>query len=162
MCLCLLVSISVSEESFIVICFHDNSAIRISHNGLKDTLVAAGTEKDFQRWLEKLQLASIMQVNNSTLRQSKLILDQFEQICKRPTNCRNLHLRARRVLFNFKDVSLRTRRVISLYTLYSDSALLVLNAMEYLWTAIMPFWLSTEKKNLCCTVTVRAPVWIVR
>ena len=35
-------------------------------------------------------------------------------------------LRARRALLQFKDVPLRTRRVLSLYNVYGDSALLVL------------------------------------
>ena len=36
-------------------------------------------------------------------------------------------LRARRALLNFKDVPLRTRRALSLYKVFGDSALLVLN-----------------------------------
>ena len=50
------------------------------------------------------------------------------------------HLRARRALMLFKDVPLRTRRVLSVYNVYGNSNLLVVIA-EHLWTALMPFWL---------------------
>ena len=52
-------------------------------------------------------------------------------------------LRARRALLQFKDVLLRTRRVLSLYKVYSNSALLhvVLNGTSF---AITPFWISTD------------------
>ena len=39
----------------------------------------------------------------------------------------------------FKDVPLRTRRVLSLSKVYGDSALLILNG-----TAVMPFWFSAN------------------
>ena len=39
----------------------------------------------------------------------------------------NRELRARRALLQFKDVPLRTRKALSLYNVYGDSALLVLS-----------------------------------
>ena len=39
-------------------------------------------------------------------------------------------LRARKTLMTYKDVLLRTRRALSLYKVYGDSALLVLNGMR--------------------------------
>ena len=43
-------------------------------------------------------------------------------------------------LMMYKDVPLRTRRVLSLYKVYGDSAILVLNGTSR--TALPPFWLS--------------------
>ena len=53
-------------------------------------------------------------------------------------------LSARRALLQVKDVPLRTRRGLSPYTLYSDSARAFWFSTEHLWTAITPFWLSTN------------------
>ena len=52
--------------------------------------------------------------------------------------------RARRALSIFKDVPLTTRRVLSLYKVYGDSSLLVLNGTSLKWIVIAPFWLSTD------------------
>ena len=42
-------------------------------------------------------------------------------------------------LVQFKDVPLKTRRALSLYKFYGNSALLVLNG-----TSLTPFWLSSS------------------
>ena len=44
----------------------------------------------------------------------------------------------------FKDFPLRTRRVLSLYKVYDDSTLLVLNGTSLNSDMITPFWLSTD------------------
>ena len=46
------------------------------------------------------------------------------------------------MLLQIKDVILRTRRALLPLTLYSNSALLVLNITFF--SAIEPFWLSTD------------------
>ena len=55
-------------------------------------------------------------------------------------------VRTRRALMQVKDVPSRTKRALSLYKVYGDSALLVLNGT--LLNIIMPFWLSADDTNL--------------
>ena len=70
--------------------------------------------------------------------------------------------RTRRALTLFNGIPLRTRRALFLYTLYSDRILLVLNSlMEVLWTALMPFWLSTDNV-ICFTILVMGTIHSLR
>ena len=55
-------------------------------------------------------------------------------------------LRDRRALTLFDNVLLRTRRVLLPYTLYN--IMLFWFPTEHHWTALMPFWLSTDDMNL--------------
>ena len=55
----------------------------------------------------------------------------------------NRRVRTRRALTLFNDIPLSTRRALSPYTLYSDSALLVFKGNH--WIAIILFWLSTDE-----------------
>ena len=66
--------------------------------------------------------------------------------------------RVRRALLQFKDIPLRTRRALSLYKVYGNSALLVLT--EHLWTEITPFWLSTD--NMLYVVNNQDAAFITR
>ena len=78
-----------------------------------------------------------------------------------------VNLRARRALSLFRDVPLRTRRVLSTQTLYSDSALLVLKGSLNIDSALLALnwrnvlgsaltaWMLKEKETLklkCCCV----------
>ena len=69
--------------------------------------------------------------------------------------------RARRALTQFKDIPLRTKRALSLYKVYGDSILLVLNGTSLkIVNAILALsqqaynWKLTRQsqKDICCTV----------
>ena len=59
-------------------------------------------------------------------------------------------LRARRAISIFKDVPLRTRRALSLYKVYGNSALLVLNRTSLNIIVTAPFWLSPDDVIIDC------------
>ena len=56
----------------------------------------------------------------------------------------NRQLRARRTLLHLKDVPLRSRIVLSLYT-KSMAIVPFWFSMKHLWNAKVPFWLSNDK-----------------
>ena len=64
------------------------------------------------------------------------------------TWCKCRQLRARRALSILKDSPLRTRRVRLLYSVFSDSTLLLQISMEHIWIEIVSFWLSADQNIL--------------
>ena len=70
----------------------------------------------------------------------------------------NLHqqLRTRRALLQLKDVLLRIRRVLSLYKVYGDSALLILNGISLSCNNAL---LILNRISLSCNNALLAPNW---
>ena len=85
---------------------------------------------------------------------SHLNSDEFTNYCNACwlliNNTEYHQLRARRALFQIKDVLLRTRRALLLYTFFFFTAIAPFwFSTEHLWSVITLFWLSTDDIQIC-------------